>query len=107
MVFTYIDRKGLKDAEVQRKANIDRRAFSKLRCGTTKKPSKETALALAIGLELNLDEATDLLARAGYAFSPSIKQDVIVQYYIENKNYNMLVINWDLQAHGESGLGAK
>ncbi len=107
MVFTFADTKGFSDAEVQRKANIDRRAFSKLKCGTTKKPSKETALALAIGLELNLDEATDLLARAGYAFSPSIKQDVIVRYHILNKDYNILAINWDLEDHGETGLGTK
>lgn len=105
LVFTYADEKGMTDAEVQKKSNIDRRAFSKLKCGTTKNPSKNTALALAIGLELNLDETKDLLARAGYALSPCSKQDLIVQYFIEREVYNIHSINGALFDHKEALLG--
>ena len=105
MVFSFADSRGMTDVEVQKKANLDRKAFSKLKCGTTKNPSKSTALALAIALELNLDETTDLLARAGYALSPCSKQDVIVRYFIERKVYDIYEINVALFEHGESLLG--
>ena len=107
LVFAFADQKGFTDVEVQKKANIDRKAFSKLKCGTTKKPSKSTALAFAIALELNLDETRDLLSRAGYALSPSIKQDVIVQYFIEKEAYDIYEINEVLAMYGEAELGAK
>jgi O-acetyl-ADP-ribose deacetylase (regulator of RNase III) len=77
LVFSFADAKGLTDVEVQKKANLDRKAFSKLKCGTTKNPSKSTALALAVALELNLDETKDLLSRAGLALSPCSKQDAM------------------------------
>ena len=107
MVFSFADKKDISDVDVQKRANLDRKAFSKLKCGTTKKPSKGTALALAIALELNLDETKDLLARAGYALSPCSRQDLIVQYFIEREAYDIFEINFALFEHGESELGAK
>ena len=106
MVFSFADEKGMSDVEVQRKANLDRKAFSKLKCGTTKTPRKSTALALAIALELNLDETKDLLSRAGLALSPCSKQDVIVKYFIEREAYDIFEINFVLDEHGEECLGS-
>ena len=107
LVFSFADAKGFSDVEVWKKANLGRKAFSKLKCGTTKNPSKSTALALAVALELDLDDTKDLLARAGYALSPCSKQDVIVQYFIENKAFNIYDINMALFEHGEQSLGTQ
>ncbi len=107
LVFSFADSRGMTDVEVQKKANLDRKAFSKLKCGTTKNPSKSTALALAIALELSLDETKDLLSRAGLALSPCSKQDVIVQYFIEREAYDIFEINIALFEHGEQALGSK
>ena len=93
LVFSFADERGMTDVEVQKKANLDRKAFSKLKCGTTKNPSKGTALALAVALELSLDDTKDLLSRAGLALSPCSKQDVIVQYFIEREAYDIYEIN--------------
>ena len=106
LVYMFADRRGLTDAEVQRRANIDRKAYSKLKCGTTKNPSKSTALALAVALELNIDETKDLLSRAGLALSPCSKGDLIVQYFIERGAYDIYQINVALFEHGEKLLGA-
>ena len=105
MVFTYADQKNITDAEIWRRANLDKRAFSKLKCGKTKNPSKTTALALAIALELNLDDTKDLLSRAGLALSRCSKQDLIVQYFIEHKVFDVLEINTVLFDHNEAPLG--
>ena len=107
LVFSFADEKGMTDVEVQKKANLDRKAFSKLKCGTTKNPSKSTALALAVALELSLDETRDLLSRAGLALSPCSKQDVIVQYFIEREAYDIYEINVALFEHGEQLLGCQ
>ena len=107
LVFSFADEKGLTDVEVQKKANLDRKAFSKLKCGTTKNPSKSTALALAVALELDLDDTKDLLSRAGLALSPCSKQDVIVQYFIEKEAYDIYEINVALFEHGEQLLGTQ
>ncbi len=107
LVFSFADSKGMTDVEVQKKANLDRKAFSKLKCGTTKNPSKSTALALAVALELSLDDTKDLLSRAGLALSPCSKQDVIVQYFIEREAYDIFEINIALFEHGEQALGSK
>lgn len=104
-VFAHADKKGISDADVQKRANIDRKAFSKLKCGTTKNPSKSTAMAIAIALELNLADTEDLLARAGYALSPCSKQDLIVRYFIEKKIYDINEINTALYEYGEQLLG--
>lgn len=105
LVFTYADDRGINDVELQKKACINRKAFSKLKCGTTKNPSKPTALCFALALELSLDETRDLLSRAGLALSPCSKQDVIVQYFIEKEAYDIDTINEALFAHGVECIG--
>ncbi len=107
MVFTYADERGMTDVEVQKRANIDKRAFSKLKCGTTRNPSKPTALAFAIALRLSLDETKDLLARAGYALSPCSRQDLIVEYFITHEAYDINEVNIALFEHNEPTLGAQ
>ena len=101
-----IDRSGKKDAEVYKKANVDRKLFSKIRNNPDYRPSKSTAIALAIALELDLDETRDLIARAGYALSASSKFDVIIEYFIGQKKYDIFEINEALFAFDQSLLGA-
>ena len=88
-----IDEREYTDAQVYKKALLDRKLFSKIRCKEDYNPSKKTVLALALALELNLDETIDLLARAGYALSPSSKSDLLVEYCIVKEKYDLIDIN--------------
>jgi O-acetyl-ADP-ribose deacetylase (regulator of RNase III) len=101
-----IDAKGKSDVDVYKKANLDRKLFSKIRSSQDYLPSKRTAIALAIGLELTLSETDDLLERAGYSLSPSQKFDVIVEYFIVNGQFDIFAINEVLFQYDQPLLGS-
>ena len=88
-----IDQKGISDSDCYKKANIDRRLFNKIKNNPAYKPSKQTALAFVIALELNLEQAKDMLSRAGFALSHSNKEDIVVEYCIRTGTYDIIQIN--------------
>lgn len=102
-----IDRSGKKDSEIYKRANLSKQHFSKIRNNPDYRPTKPTAVALAIALELDLEQTKDLLARAGYALSNSSKFDLIILYFIEQGNYNIIEINMALYEFDQSLLGGR
>ena len=101
-----IDRTGRKDSEIYKKANVDRKLFSKIRNNIDYKPSKSTALAFAFALELGIEETEDFIGRAGFALSHSSKFDVIVEIFLTNGNYNIYELNEVLFAFDQPLIGA-
>ena len=104
-LFRMIDERGLKDSEVYKRANMDKKLFSKIRSNADYQPKKITAISLALALRLNLDETRDFIGRAGFALTHTSKFDIIIEYFIENKNYDLFEINQVLFAFGEPLIG--
>jgi hypothetical protein len=100
-----IDKTGKKDSEIYKKANISKQHFSKIRNNPNYKPTKSTAIALALALELGLEDTKDLIGRAGYALTNSSKFDLIIQFFIEQGNYNVVEINIALYEFDQILLG--
>ena len=104
MLLRMIDEKGLKDSEVYKRANIDRRLFSKIRGDEDYVPSKKTAISFCLALGLELDEAKKLLEAAGYALSEASRFDIIIMYLIESGEHNVNFANIVLSDYGEGSL---
>ena len=95
-----IQSRHMENADVYKRAIVDKKIFSKIKNNVNYHPQKLTALCLCVGAKLNLDESKDLLARAGYALSPCDKTDIIFSYFIENGIYDMIELDIQLEEHG-------
>lgn len=104
VLFEKIAGSGMTDVEVYKRANMDRKLFSKIRSNPAYHPRKDTVLALAIALKMDMEETQDLLSRAEYALSPSSKSDVIIRYFIERGIYDIHLINMALDDYGQAIL---
>ena len=100
-----IERSGKKNSEIYKKANVDKKLFSKIINNVKYHPSKQTAIAFAIALELDLEATQDLIGRAGYTLTHSSRFDLIIEYFIRKKNYNIFEINEVLFQFDEVLLG--
>ena len=104
-LFELIDKSGMDNKDIWKRANLDRKLFSKIQCDEKYHPKKKTVMALCIALELDLEQAKDLLARADWAFSPSSKVDLIVQKAIIDKQYDIYQLNLVLFQYTNEILG--
>ena len=113
MVIRKIEQKGMSDVACYKAANVNRQIFSRIRSSAGEnsddsyQPNKNTALSLAIGLKLSLDESYELLKKAGFTFSNSNKTDIIVEYCIENHIYNIFRVNEILYTYEQPVLGSR
>ena len=104
-LFRFIDDRGIKDSECYKRANVDRRVFSKIKSNSDYLPKKETIVSFAVGLQLSLEETKELLGSAGIALRHNSKFDVIIEYFITHNNYDMFEINGYLFQEGQPCLG--
>jgi DNA-binding XRE family transcriptional regulator len=95
-IFSIIDEKHYKDSEVYKRAGISKQTFSKIRKDPEYRPKRDTAIQICIGLELNLEDSNELLSRAGFGLSKSVKRDLVISFFIERKIYNIREINYAL-----------
>lgn len=101
----YIAQRGLNEVDVYKKAHLDRRMLSKLRNERDYMPSERTLWAIALAMELNLDEALEILHKAGFTLSTHSKEDLIIKFFFENKIYDMFLLNETLDHYGFKPLG--